>query len=298
MKHGRLSGRRRDGVWWAGLVVAGTAAAATAHGLYAVAEASDVPWPVAVLYPVMTDGLALVAYSATNRLTDGSRRYAWTVVVAAAGLSGAAQAVYLAGGGLADAPAGVRFGIGAAPAVAAAAVAHLLHLIRTAADTIERADGLPAAAAVQSARAVQQVAVQPALPPEPAVRTPSASAPVRASASPVTRSAALRASASVPTGAAERGRDAASRYREQHGVLPTASELVRLADVSRGTAGTVLKGLRTAPPDRSRPDHSAPSPEDHSDHPKSKIQSDHTPMHHDPEEDQPQEPATGARAAR
>ena len=50
--------------------------------------------------------------------------------MAAAGLSGAAQAAYLAGGGVDDASTAVRFGIGAAPAVAAAAVAHLLHLIR------------------------------------------------------------------------------------------------------------------------------------------------------------------------
>jgi len=76
--------------------------------------AADVPAPVAVLYPVMTDGLALVAYSATNRLTEGSRRYAWAVVIAAAGLSGAAQAVYLAGGGVNAAPPGVRFGVGVA----------------------------------------------------------------------------------------------------------------------------------------------------------------------------------------
>src|SRR5918993_3323294 len=123
---------RRLGVWWAGLVVAAAAAAATAHGLYAVSIASGVPAEIAALYPVMADGLALVAYSATSRLRGGARRYAWMVVLAAAGLSGLAQALYLAGGGVQDAPAGVRFGIGAIPAVAAAAVAHLLHLIRTA----------------------------------------------------------------------------------------------------------------------------------------------------------------------
>ena len=112
---------RRDAVWWAGLAVAAAAAAATAHGLYAVAAASDVPWPVAALYPVMTDGLALVAYSATNRLTDG-----WPQLrlgrssSLAAGLSGAAQALYLAGGGGRRRLPAVRFGIGAAPAVAAA----------------------------------------------------------------------------------------------------------------------------------------------------------------------------------
>ena len=116
-----MSGHR-DAVWWAGLVVAAAAAVATAHGLYAVADASGVPQPIAGLYPVMTDGLALVAYTATNRLTGAGRRYAWTVVVAAAGSSGAAQAVYLAGGGLNSASTPVRFAIGAAPAVAAAAL--------------------------------------------------------------------------------------------------------------------------------------------------------------------------------
>jgi hypothetical protein len=41
---------------------------------------------------------ALVAYPATARLHGPAARYAWSVVVLAAGLSGPAQAVYLAGG--------------------------------------------------------------------------------------------------------------------------------------------------------------------------------------------------------
>src|SRR6476661_2055746 len=43
-------------------------------------------------------GLALVAYGATSRLTGSPARYAWAVVVTAAGLSGLAQAIYLASG--------------------------------------------------------------------------------------------------------------------------------------------------------------------------------------------------------
>ena len=258
-------------MWWAGLVVACAAAAATAHGLYAVAAASDVPWPVAVLYPVMTDGLALVAYSATNRLTDAARRYAWSVVVLAAGLSGAAQAVYLAGGGLDEAGAAVRFGIGAAPALAAAAVAHLLHLIRTAdvPGELVRPDSVQADA-VRSEPAVQPNGVRTK--PGATGVPPTAPGPPPSTPGPKSR-------------ATDRARSSAERYRGQHGALPTVSALVRIADVSRGTAGTVLKGLRTNADDKSpaaEPDDTEPAPERSPTHPTSKIQSDHTPMHHDP----------------
>ena len=117
--------------WTAGLAVALGAGVATAHGLYQVAAASGVPHPVAWLYPLITDGLALVAYAATARLHSTGRRYAAVVVVGAAGLSGLAQAVYLAGGITthATAPVRLRFGVGFWPAAAAAIAAHLLHLI-------------------------------------------------------------------------------------------------------------------------------------------------------------------------
>ena len=95
-QHERDPARRT--VWAAGLVVAAGAGVATAHGLYQVAAAARVPAPIAWLYPLITDGLALVAYAATARLHDGGRRYAAGIVVLAAGLSGLAQAVYLAGG--------------------------------------------------------------------------------------------------------------------------------------------------------------------------------------------------------
>lgn len=262
---------RPDSIWWAGLVVAAAAAAATAHGLYAVAAASDVPQPVAALYPVMTDGLALVAYSATNRLTNGSRRYAWAVVVTAAGLSGAAQAVYLAGGGVNAAPSAVRFGIGAAPAVAAAAVAHLLHLIRTTSAGQAVQSDVP----VQSDASVHDSVVQPILGGD----TPDEPIPAA-----MTATASMNSHGPTLTAAA-RARDAATRYRQQHGDLPTTSELVRRTNVSRGTAGTVLKGLRSAPTQVPGPEGSTAIHESRPTRLPSKIQIDHTPMHHDPEED-------------
>ena len=59
---------RRSLVLLVALVVAASVAA-TAHGLYAVAVSASVPWQVALLYPVITDGLALVAYWATSGST-------------------------------------------------------------------------------------------------------------------------------------------------------------------------------------------------------------------------------------
>src|SRR6266498_1130004 len=114
-------------VWWATLAVACCGAVATAHGLFAVARACGVGQGIAGLYVPITDGLALVAYAATVRLAGSARAYAWTVVVAAAGLSGLAQAVNLAGLGAPDWR--LRFGVGYWPAVAVAVAAHLLWLV-------------------------------------------------------------------------------------------------------------------------------------------------------------------------
>jgi hypothetical protein len=127
-EHTGRSGWARWTVWVAGLVVALGAGVATAHGLYEVALAAGTPRALAWLYPLITDGLALVAYATTARLAESGRRYAWTVVVIAAGVSGLTQASYLAGG-VASTPAGLRFAIGAWPAIAAAVVAHLLYLL-------------------------------------------------------------------------------------------------------------------------------------------------------------------------
>src|ERR671933_653467 len=117
-------------VWIAGLVVAISAGVATAHGLYEVALAARVPRMLAWLYPLLPDGLALVPSATPPRLADHGRRYAWTVVVVAAALSGLTQAGYLAGS-VASAPPVLRFAIGAWPALAAAIVAHLLSLLST-----------------------------------------------------------------------------------------------------------------------------------------------------------------------
>src|SRR5882757_11102473 len=102
----------RRSILTAALTVAAAAGVATAHGLFQVAAAARVPTPVAWLYPLITDGLALVAYAATARLHERGRRYAAAIVVLAAGLSGLAQAVYLAGGlgHASTAPAALRFG--------------------------------------------------------------------------------------------------------------------------------------------------------------------------------------------
>ena len=104
------TGGRRVGraavVWLPGLAVALGAAVATAHGLYEVALAARVPAGIAWLYPLITDGLALVAYAATARLHGPAARYAWSVVVLAAGLSGLAQAALLGADTTVDAPDG------------------------------------------------------------------------------------------------------------------------------------------------------------------------------------------------
>ena len=164
----------RATLWLPGLAVALGAAVATAHGLYEVALAAAVPAGIAWLYPLITDGLALVAYGATSRLTGSGARYAWAVVVTAAGLSGLAQAVYLASGATLDASPTLRFGIGAWPAVAAAVAAHLLYLLAVHGpadplDELESNRGRGSALHAGAGAHVQQVpsnrpAVQPQLP--------------------------------------------------------------------------------------------------------------------------------------
>ena len=253
----------RAALWLPGLAVALGAAVATAHGLYEVALAAAVPAGIAWLYPLITDGLALVAYGATSRLTGSAARYAWAVVVTAAGLSGLAQAVYLASGATLDASPTLRFGIGAWPAVAAAVAAHLLYLL--AVPELDRAayrDSNPEVADPLSAQApgahVQQVpsncpAVQPPLPDAlDATGRPSptpASRPTPPSTDPVALSTSTAA-----TPARARARAAALRHATRHGALPTVSALAAAADVSRGTAATVLKPLRghSSPPDAVR----------------------------------------------
>jgi hypothetical protein len=225
--------------------VALAAAAASAHGLYEVALAAHVPTPVALLYPLITDGLALVAYAATTRLPGHGRRYAWAVVLTAAGLSGLAQAVYLAGG-VRTTPAVLRFGIGAWPAIAAAVVAHLLYLLAT--------HGRSESPAVQPERLNTSAAAD---------RLDAAVQPVAEQASPELNATAAAEQHDAPaavagehdgagraaTPARNRARAAARRHASLHGSLPTVSELMSLAEVARGTAAAALKDLREHPSD-------------------------------------------------
>jgi hypothetical protein len=256
----------RRAVWAAGLVVATGAGIATAHGLYEVATSARVPTPIAWLYPLITDGLALVAYAATSRLAHGGRRYAAAIVVLAAGLSGLAQATYLTGG-LSSAsnatmvPAVLRFGVGAWPAIAAALTAHLLHLIGAApavdvaplTSTRQQQPTEPAynASSVQSySPAYNPAAVHPSRSTtgldEPDVQPARSTAP---DSEETARTDAERSgSAGGASPAKDRARSAARSHYARHGHLPTASELMQLAQVARGTAGTVLKDLRNNRP--------------------------------------------------
>ncbi|MFD8492415.1 hypothetical protein [Amycolatopsis sp. NPDC059657] len=250
-------------VWVAGFLVALGAGVATAHGLYEVSAAAKVPSGIAWLYPLITDGLALVAYVSTARLSGSGRAYAWFVVVLAAGLSGLAQAVYLAGG-VDAAPAGLRFGVGAWPAIAAAIVAHLLFLLTThggkdvqassgtGADTVQpepvQADAVQSPTVQDST--VQDLrldaSVQPSRPAEGVAEVESVQPESDVSAEPHP-SDPKRAAVSLASPAKDRARTAARRHAAHHGDLPTVSQLMELAEVSRGTAGTALQELREQP---------------------------------------------------
>jgi hypothetical protein len=218
----------RWAVWTAGLIVVVAAGAATAHGLFEVALGSGTPAGIAWLYPVITDGLALVAYAATSRLSGPGRRYAWAVVVLAAGLSGLAQATYLAGS-VGTAPTGLRFGVGAWPAVAAAIAAHLLFLIGS---EVERAD-------------VQLDVPAQSRPNVELEHRPSVQLAVRPGVQLDHRQGVDESDQLVALNPRERALDTARRHRLQHGELPSVRELEVAARVSRGTAHTALQELRS-----------------------------------------------------
>lgn len=233
-------------VWVAGLVVVLAAGAATAHGLYEVALTSRTPAGIAWLYPVITDGLALVAYAATSRLRGAGRRYAWAVVVLAAGLSGLAQAVYLAGT-VGSSPTALRFGVGAWPAMAAAIAAHLLFLIGTS-RTAEPSNPVQS----DTPPEIESV-VQPTRPTSaPPVQTdrPTDVPAVQTRPTPRPHAALVLDTPETDFGQASTPRDkaldAARRYRHEHGCLPSVRDLETRARVSRGTAATALQELRNS----------------------------------------------------
>jgi hypothetical protein len=239
----------RRAVWIAALLVASGAGVATAHGLYRVAAGAGVPLAVAWLYPLITDGLALVAYAATARLQRRPCRYAAGIVIAAAGLSGLAQAVYLAGAldRTGPAPIGLRFGVGAWPAVAAALTAHLLHLISSGhrqtrdAESGEPSRRTPAAPYNPPFNAVVQ-------PRSPADTAPAVQALAESALNTSHEPLPMRGAVSGGGSARERARTAAQHHHDRHGGWPTVTELMGLAEVARGTAGTALKDLRNERP--------------------------------------------------
>ncbi|MCO1658122.1 DUF2637 domain-containing protein [Pseudonocardia humida] len=247
--HARQPGRLpRAMLWLPGLVVALGAAIATVHGLYEVAAAAGVPAGIAWLYPLITDGLALVAYTATARLVGPGRRYAWIVVALAAGLSGLAQAVYLANPvASGDAELAVdpvlRFGVGAWPAVAAAIVAHLLYLL-----AVEHPDAAPTEPEHSSVQPVAPAPELSAAEPWTAVQRSQLPQDVpgrrRSAALNTLEAGPVVVSRAAVSPARDRAAAAAASYVEEHGHVPTVSELERRAQVSRGTAATVLKDLR------------------------------------------------------
>lgn len=258
--HGARRGRRWL-LWLPGLAVALGAGAATAHGLFEVSAAAGVPAGLAWLYPLITDGLALVAYVSTIQLAGGDRGYAWSVVVLAAGLSGLAQAAYLAGG-VGDVSPALRFGVGAWPAVAAAIVAHLLFLLARQ-STAERAEREPEPAGtdvVDPAGTDHSAALEaPTLavsgPVQPAEVRPVSSEPAAAAVQVSSVEGVQSGQVSSPevssppgsrcgSGARDRARAAARRHATHHGELPSVRELERLAEVSRGSAHAALKELR------------------------------------------------------
>ena len=275
----RTQARGSRATWTAGLAVALGAGVATAHGLYQVAAASGVPNAVAWLYPLITDGLALVAYAATARLHSTGRRYAAVVVIGAAGLSGLAQAVFLAGGitARAAAPVGLRFGVGFWPAAAAAIAAHLLHLISTGDNGDDPAEATAGTVVGVENRHANHSAPDPAVEPGPVSNVAASNRPSNPSNQPVSNPAVQPRTTTARTAppvqpepdpqlydpaaglnteppatgrqtATDRARAAAETHRDRTGALPTVTELTRLADVARGTAGTALKTLRDERP--------------------------------------------------
>jgi len=259
-------------MWAAGLVVTVGAGVLTAHGLIEVALGSTVPEAMAWLYPVITDGLALVAYAATTRLGGAGRGYAWSVVVLAAGLSAIAQAAYLAGGAQA-APAWLRFAVGAWPALAAAITAHLVFLIGTGRLNAARTDHTGGTTGVQvdHMTGVQRdrgrpVPVDHAQPVEHQLErgvptgvqgvqvdpagVQSWDSPRRGGdhepglgVSQFERSGGLRPALSP----GDRALALAELHRRRSGQLPSVRALAGFAEVSQGTASAALKQLRDEP---------------------------------------------------
>jgi hypothetical protein len=254
-----MSGLAGAAVWVAAGTVAAGAAAATAHGLYEVAVASGVPIPIAWLYPLITDGLALVAYSAAANLTGPRRSHAWAVVVLAAGLSGLAQATYLAAP-VQTAPVALRVGVGAWPAIAGATAAHLLHLLsrtgtRTAALPVHPTQTHPVrpAAPADPSAARQAARTDPA----PASRavSPTQQVPHSSAGEPGSGHTGARPNGVPPAGsAADPTRQPATETADLTRQLPAEA-----ADLARPPLAEAVAYASTAPEPLARPRATRPT---------------------------------------
>ena len=233
-----MTGAHRSGraaravLWLPGLAVALGAAAATAHGLYEVALAAAVP---------VGHRLALPA----DHGRPGTRR-----------LRRDGPAVRLGGplrlGGGRRRGRALRAGAGRVPRLrrdprrlAGAAVRDRGVARRR--GGCRRAPALPPGQRrpPESDDGHRSAAVQPSSRP---IRATGGSEPRRPSnAAPRPTPASRAADAPPPTSAQNRARAAALRHAARHGALPTVSALAAAADVSRGTAATVLKPLRGRP---------------------------------------------------
>ena len=241
-------------VWLPGLAVALGAAVATAHGLYEVALAARVPAGIAWLYPLITDGLALVAYAATARL------------------HGRARPLRLGGGRARRRPVRARpsrlprrrHHHGRAEG-AAVRGRRLARGRRRRSSRTCSTSWPPTTTAARTAAGVQPAAVQTgrctarrdhcstSSCSTSRGRARSTGRPDRCPADPPASSArpqrpddgAVRRSG--PSPARDRARAAAARHAHRHGRLPTVSELATAAEVSRGTAATALTALREQP---------------------------------------------------
>ena len=298
----------RAAIWLPGLAVALGAAVATAHGLYEVAVAARVPAGIAWLYPLITDGLALVAYAATARLTGsgrplrlGRRRARRRPVRARPSRlpRRRRRAARLA-------PA-LRFGVGAWPAVAAAIVAHLLYLLATArrpADSRRRRRPAATPAAfnrlpfspysrcstrrdrrVQPDRAASAAGrLRQADHAEPALNGPARRAVQPPATDPAEQPDRHRSAAPIAgAGPGAGGRGAARRTATAP--CPPSPSSSALAEVSRGTAAAALKALREQP-DPAAPRPRQPRPRTPSHDPRTATSA------HDPSTPAPERPTT------
>jgi len=241
------TGWARAAVLAPALIVGAAAVAATAHGGYEVAVASGVPdGVVGALYPVITDGLALVAYASTHRLTGAARHYAWAVVILAAALSGLAQAVYLVTGPGLIAPAGIRFGVGAWPAVAGAVAAHLVFLLSQKRDTKVPAQTVDALVPERYPTPAAPLVTTPTSPPVPTEDRP---APAAELPTPATRPKLRIATATKPAAPSVRASvdpDAEGKARELAAAGVGRPTIMRETGLKDGVVKEILREAKAA----------------------------------------------------